>query len=305
MPEPAFNLAQVLWDERMALEGGRLPSAEPEDSAHRRVPAPFTKDFAQLASGDLPVIYPILNGDNRWALCLSGGGIRSAAFALGVIQCFADHRVVPKRIDADSRPLLQEFDYLSTVSGGGYIGSWLSAWLYQARTLAGTGQAGSVLAQLNQRVADHQEVEPIGNLRRNSHYLAPKFSALSADVWTDVATIARNLLLNWILFLAPLILLVLLTKGLAFLFADASVLPIGPIGNLALTIGAILFAGFALTFAVANRPARSIINLTQTQFLRLDLLPLILGAILLVFVLITPEGNSRSRRGREPIDIVL
>jgi hypothetical protein len=241
-------------------------------------------------SGDLPVIYPILNGDNRWALCLSGGGIRSAAFALGVIQCFADHRVVPKRIDADSRPLLQEFDYLSTVSGGGYIGSWLSAWLYQARTLAGTGQAGSVLAQLNQRVADHQEVEPIGNLRRNSHYLAPKFSALSADVWTDVATIARNLLLNWILFLAPLILLVLLTKGLAFLFADASVLPIGPIGNLALTIGAILFAGFALTFAVANRPARSIINLTQTQFLRLDLLPLILGAILLVFVLITPEG---------------
>src|SRR5262249_6552812 len=151
---------------RMALEGERPPSAAPDDSAHRRVQAPFTKDFAQLTSDDLPAIYPILNGDNRWALCLSGGGIRSAAFALGIIQCFAEHRVVSKRINADTQPFLQKFDYLSTVSGGGYIGSWLSAWLFQARTLAGTGQAASLLAQLNQRAADHQEVEPIGNLRR-------------------------------------------------------------------------------------------------------------------------------------------
>ncbi len=39
------------------------------------------------------------------ALCLSGGGMRSAAFALGVIQALA-------RCD-----LLTRFDYLSTVSG--------------------------------------------------------------------------------------------------------------------------------------------------------------------------------------------
>jgi hypothetical protein len=293
MPDPAFNLAQVLWDERMALDGECLPSAAPEDSAHRRVPAPFAKDFAKLAADDLPAIYPILNRDNRWALCLSGGGIRSAAFALGIIQCFAEHRVASKRDGAETQPFLQEFDYLSTVSGGGYIGSWLSAWLFQARTLTGAGQAASVLAQLNQRAADHQEVEPIGNLRRNSHYLAPKFSALSADVWTDVAAIARNLLLNWLLFLPPLILLVLLTKGLAFLFADASVAPIGPLGDLALTVGTVLFVGFALTFAAANRPARGIVNLAQTQFLWLDLLPLVVGAILLVFVLVTPEGIRR------------
>jgi len=50
------------------------------------------------------------------ALCLSGGGIRSASFALGVLQALARHG------------LLFRFDYLSTVSGGGYIGSWLSAW---------------------------------------------------------------------------------------------------------------------------------------------------------------------------------
>lgn len=45
------------------------------------------------------------------ALCLSGGGIRSASFNLGVLQGLARYK------------LLRSFDYLSTVSGGGYIGA--------------------------------------------------------------------------------------------------------------------------------------------------------------------------------------
>ena len=49
-------------------------------------------------------------------LCLSGGGIRSASFGLGVLQALA------------RRKLLFNFHYLSTVSGGGYIGGWLTAW---------------------------------------------------------------------------------------------------------------------------------------------------------------------------------
>ena len=44
-------------------------------------------------------------------LALSGGGIRSAAFNLGVLQALAHRDVLPR------------VDYLSTVSGGGYIGS--------------------------------------------------------------------------------------------------------------------------------------------------------------------------------------
>jgi Patatin-like phospholipase len=59
------------------------------------------------------------SGDGRTALCLSGGGVRSAAFNLGVLQGLA-------RLD-----LLNRFHYLSTVSGGGYIGCWLSAWRHR------------------------------------------------------------------------------------------------------------------------------------------------------------------------------
>src|ERR1700761_7315353 len=52
-------------------------------------------------------------GLNLTALCLSGSGIRSAAFCLGVLQTLAQ------------RQMLGQFDYLSTVSGGGFIGGWL------------------------------------------------------------------------------------------------------------------------------------------------------------------------------------
>jgi len=50
-------------------------------------------------------------------LALSGGGIRSATFSLGILQALA------------RKDLLKRFDYLSTVSGGGYIGSALTWFL--------------------------------------------------------------------------------------------------------------------------------------------------------------------------------
>ena len=53
-------------------------------------------------------------------LAFSGGGIRSASFCLGVAQALADG------------DRLRHFDYLSTVSGGGYIGGALS-WLWSER----------------------------------------------------------------------------------------------------------------------------------------------------------------------------
>jgi Patatin-like phospholipase len=54
--------------------------------------------------------------DDLTGIALSGGGIRSATFALGVLQALAEH------------DLLRRFDYMSTVSGGGYVGASLT-WL--------------------------------------------------------------------------------------------------------------------------------------------------------------------------------
>jgi hypothetical protein len=55
--------------------------------------------------------------NNIKGIALSGGGIRSASFCLGVMQALAH------------RDKLKQFDYLSTVSGGGYLGGALS-WLW-------------------------------------------------------------------------------------------------------------------------------------------------------------------------------
>lgn len=88
-------------------------------------------------------LYRQLNECKLAALCLSGGGIRSAAFGLGVLQALASspETVAPTEWDTiseeevakkASNSLLAQFDYLSTVSGGGYIGSWLSAWCTRA-----------------------------------------------------------------------------------------------------------------------------------------------------------------------------
>ncbi|WP_139101874.1 hypothetical protein, partial [Acinetobacter baumannii] len=46
---------------------------------------------------DLLKVYRALNADDRWALCLSGGGIRSASFALGILQRLAALRLASIR----------------------------------------------------------------------------------------------------------------------------------------------------------------------------------------------------------------
>lgn len=125
----------------------------------------------------------------RAALCLSGGGIRSATFALGVLQALAKLK------------LLERFDYLSTVSGGGYIGSWLSAWAQREEH----GIHG-VAAQLGNTTKDPLDPEPVplARLRDYTRYLSPRTGLFSADLWTLASTYIRNLLLNWLVLL-PLI----------------------------------------------------------------------------------------------------
>jgi hypothetical protein len=131
------------------------------------------------------------------ALCISGGGIRSATFALGAIQALAERRV------------LDQFDYLSTVSGGGYIGSWLTAWSHRAGGLA----AVAPHLRRDAPAPEPGKPDPIGHLRDYNSYLSPRLGAMSADTWTLAATALRNVLLNWMV-LVPLLLAALMVPRL-------------------------------------------------------------------------------------------
>ncbi|MHC2992357.1 hypothetical protein OB13_12425, partial [Pontibacter sp. HJ8] len=121
-----------------------------------------------------------------YALALSGGGIRSATFNLGILQGLA------------KAELLTKFDYLSAVSGGGYIGSWLAAWIKRERSIY------NVIDRLNfDKSMDPrgEEVRPIRWLRMYSNYLTPNAGIMSIDSWTMGMTWLRNTLLNLMIIL--------------------------------------------------------------------------------------------------------
>jgi hypothetical protein len=231
---------------------------------------------------------------------LSGGGIRSAAFALGILQCFAATTAKarsrdakqPPRTPEGAEPMLMQFDYLSTVSGGGYIGSWLSAWLLRE---VDKRRAVECLGRLDARTI---AVEPIASLRTNTNYLAPRTGIASPDIWAAIVVIIRNLLLNWLVIVPGFCLAILLTKSFAWLWhrltteetlTPSAVAAIGGVGLVALL--------FSLSFTSANRPARAIANFGQSAFCLLDLAPFMVGAVALSIALSNPYGEA-TLRGR-------
>ena len=175
----AFGWTAVLEAEYEALYGEKpFPNGAPADH-HARLPA----------------LHLLLHARRPTALCLSGGGIRSATFGLGVLQALGRIGVLGK------------LDYLSTVSGGGYVGGWLTSWLSRdgsAEVLQGLNPA-----HVGGMRGEAARLSPVDRLRATCRYLAPKGGLVSADVWTLLSTMGRNLLLNWLVLL-PLLAGVLL-----------------------------------------------------------------------------------------------
>lgn len=203
----------------------------------------------------------------RSALCLSGGGIRSATFNLGILQGLARHG------------LLGKFDYLSTVSGGGFIGSWLTAWIHRRGTR-------EVIAQLREppRTPLQPDPQPVEHLRIFSNYLSPRPGLLSADTWTLVATMGRNLLLTWLVFV-PFLMAALLVPRMWASFALQGTLPNDMAMALSLVIGflaaawSLVYIGTSLPSArrEASDPANPSEG-TQRRFIYLCLLPMVISA---------------------------
>jgi len=144
-------------------------------------------------------------------ISLSGGGIRSATFNLGVLQALAELK------------LLRCFDYLSSVSGGGYIHQWLAAWIQrqadrhdQDHKVQGFHDVNGMLVPPPEPGNPGTHPEPIRWLRRFSNYLTPQRGLFTADTWVAVATWLRNTLLNQITLTSGLLFLALVPHLLTF-----------------------------------------------------------------------------------------
>jgi len=136
-------------------------------------------------------------------LAFSGGGIRSATFNLGVLQAFAQDR------------LLHLFDYLSTVSGGGYIGGWLMGWMKHAGV--GVGEIENQLASQPYSTAAAGDPPQVHFLRDYSNYLTPRKGILSDDFWAFLGSYLRNTILNLLILLLSLLSVLLVPRAIYYI----------------------------------------------------------------------------------------
>lgn len=127
-------------------------------------------------------------------LSFSGGGIRSATFNLGILQALAELK------------LLHCFDYLSSVSGGGYVHQWFAAWAKRE----GFDKVAEELIPLPDPNCPATHPEPLRWLRRYSNYLTPQLGIFSGDTWVMIATWIRNTILNQIILGSALLALLLI-----------------------------------------------------------------------------------------------
>ncbi|MEW7850055.1 patatin-like phospholipase family protein [Massilia aurea] len=216
---------EVLRDELDLL---RPASSEPLDAG---VPPDRARLHARAHGGMLA------------GLALSGGGVRSATFGLGALQALARHR------------LLGRIDYLSTVSGGGFVGGWL------ARCLHAHGGDIHKVEALLAPPAGSSEAPELRFLRQYSNYLSPQGGMFSADTWTLLGTYVRNTGLNLTMLVAWLCALLLLPR-FAVWGMHRVVAPDGPwarLGDVAWIAGVLLFlcAVFCIALSISSKPESS------------------------------------------------
>lgn len=144
-----------------------------------------------------PAVDPPPDGTPRLGVALSGGGIRSATFALGFFQGLASER------------LLRHVDYVSTVSGGGYFGAFLGR-LFTRGSVRDSADVERVLA------GGPAESAEVRWLREHGRYLAPTGSG-------DLLLAGAVYLRNWVavqVVIATFVVLLLVALQLPALAAE-------------------------------------------------------------------------------------
>ena len=131
---------------------------EPDETSKHKDPwfTSLKMDEAASATDSSDTTFPT----NTLGLAISGGGIRSATFALGILQSLA-------RAD-----WLKHIDFLSTVSGGGYVGTFIGRYFDQLRRVLTPGPNGKFAAHriVASTLQDSQSY-PMRWLRQQSNYL--------------------------------------------------------------------------------------------------------------------------------------
>ena len=165
-------------------------------------------------------------GTDAVGLALSGGGIRSATFCLGVVQVLAE------------RGLMEQVDYLSTVSGGGYTGTLITSWIGRGKQFTDLGRPHGA------------DPGPVRHVRQHAKYLS------AADLkqrWLMLIETMAGMLLNWTAPFCAIAVLALIAYWAGPAFSHE--LRVSAIVLAALTVVLTLLYGIALRIAPHTRIA--------------------------------------------------
>jgi len=186
-------------------------------------------------------------------LAISGGGIRSASFALGALQALCRFGI------------LERLHYLSTVSGGGYIGSCLT-WI--TNMMAREGNDKDPCSGLGRKGegarSDGDSNRLIDFLRQHGRYLTPP----GLDTASLAGVVLRSMFLGFVVYFPPVAALFGGLLALGGKLAADGALPFlhlhsagGAFSALFLFLAALtglVFAAMSLVYALAtvlvNRP---------------------------------------------------
>jgi hypothetical protein len=199
-----------------------------EDKPEWGVNAPADEEYVRFRAADVI------------GLALSGGGIRSATFNLGLLQGL-------QRLH-----LLRLFDYLSTVSGGGYVGSFWSEWLVRQQAEADeaaprTTNDTTVRAPIPEdklfptrsdagtRPTRLVDTDQERHLREFSGFLAPRLGFFEVEMWFAIVALLGGLV--------PALLIGLSVIGVTLLAWLAMTFPLASPSDLAPALGAAILTG--------------------------------------------------------------
>ena len=174
-------------------------------------------------------------------IALSGGGIRSASFCLGALQALAYGRWLP------------EFDYLSTVSGGGYIGTSLSYFLHYSKKNKKSDTPKFDVSKSKFPYRSHQvagalkgaseDGSLLDRLRQNPKYLAP---GKGITLWSLIGVVLRNSVTSVFVYLALSVLILVFSIGINSFGLDGALRPLAWKDNYLLIVSVVVFGVYAL-----------------------------------------------------------
>ena len=188
-PKTSGSFSDLIKEEYAQLklrENPRQPQPPPGTSPPWIDPEEFN-----IAPANLPQ-EPWVRFTKRdlFGLAFSGGGIRSATFNLGILQAL------------ERLGVLRHVNYLSTVSGGGYIGSFWSAWL--RRRCDGRRSFFPAPSENELHSKDERESAEIRHLREFSRFLMPRLGFWHYETWGAIVAILGGMIPSMVAALATL-----------------------------------------------------------------------------------------------------